>query len=58
VVLASAAAAAGGDPTGAVTLAENPEAPVDYVWVLVAAFLVMFMQPGFAMFETGFSRAI
>ena len=57
VVLASAAAAAGGDPTGAVTLAENPEAPVDYVWVLVAAFLVMFMQPGFAMLEAGFSRA-
>ncbi|MDF2957638.1 MAG: Ammonia channel protein AmtB [Candidatus Alkanophagales archaeon MCA70_species_1] len=57
VVLASAAAAAGGDPTGAVTLVENPRAPVDYVWVLVAAFLVMFMQPGFAMLEAGFSRA-
>ncbi|MDF2955118.1 MAG: Ammonia channel protein AmtB [Candidatus Alkanophagales archaeon MCA70_species_2] len=50
-------AAVGGDPTGAATLVENPRAPVDYVWVLVAAFLVMFMQPGFAMLEAGFSRA-
>ena len=27
------------------------------VWVLVAGFLVMFMQVGFAMVETGFTRA-
>ncbi|RJS80862.1 ammonium transporter, partial [Methanophagales archaeon] len=46
-----------GDPTGARTLEENPEAPVDYVWVLICGFLVMFMQPGFAMLEAGFSRA-
>ncbi len=26
-------------------------------WVLVCGFLVMFMQVGFAMFETGFTRA-
>jgi Amt family ammonium transporter len=30
---------------------------VDNVWVLVAAFLVFFMQAGFAMVETGFTRA-
>jgi Amt family ammonium transporter len=30
---------------------------VDYVWVLVSGFLVMFMQAGFAMVETGFCRA-
>jgi len=45
------------DPTGAMTLAENAQAPVDYVWVLVCGFLVMFMQAGFAMVETGFCRA-
>ncbi|NSW82582.1 MAG: ammonium transporter [Syntrophothermus sp.] len=45
------------DPTGAETLKENPEAPVDYVWVLVSGFLVFFMQAGFAMVETGFCRA-
>jgi len=45
------------DPTGVQTLKENPQAPIDYVWVLVCAFLVMFMQPGFAMLEAGFCRA-
>lgn len=30
---------------------------VDNVWVLVAAILVMFMQPGFALVEAGFTRA-
>ena len=45
------------DPTGAATLKANPEAPVDYVWVLVCGFLVMFMQAGFAMVESGFCRA-
>ena len=30
---------------------------VDFVWTLVAAFLVFFMQAGFAMVETGFTRA-
>src|SRR3989338_6718387 len=45
------------DPTGAKTLEANPQAPVDYVWVLVCGFLVMFMQAGFAMVETGFCRA-
>jgi len=29
----------------------------NYVWTLVAAFLVFFMQAGFAMVETGFTRA-
>ncbi len=46
-----------GDPSGAKTLEENSRAPVDYVWVLMSGFLVMFMQPGFAMLEAGFSRA-
>ncbi len=30
---------------------------LDTVWTLVAAFLVMWMQAGFAMVETGFTRA-
>ncbi len=30
---------------------------LDTVWVLIAAALVMFMQPGFAMVEAGFTRA-
>jgi Amt family ammonium transporter len=30
---------------------------LDTVWVLIAGVLVMFMQPGFAMLESGFSRA-
>lgn len=45
------------DPSGAATLAANPSAPVDYVWILVCGFLVFFMQAGFAMVEAGFCRA-
>jgi Amt family ammonium transporter len=45
------------DPSGAETLALNPQAPIDYVWVLVCGFLVFFMQAGFAMVEAGFCRA-
>src|SRR6266403_3530074 len=30
---------------------------INFVWTLVAGFLVMFMQAGFAMVETGFTRA-
>jgi len=32
-------------------------AKLDTLWILIAAFLVFFMQPGFAMVETGFTRA-
>ena len=38
------------------TAASNAIA-IDTVWTLVAAFLVFFMQPGFAMVEVGFTRA-
>ncbi len=31
--------------------------PADFAWILVTAFLVFFMQAGFAMVETGFTRA-
>lgn len=57
MILALIPSAMAGDQTGARTLEENPGAPVDYVWVLICGFLVMFMQPGFAMLEAGFSRA-
>lgn len=30
---------------------------INFVWTLITAFLVMFMQAGFAMVETGFTRA-
>ena len=29
---------------------------INNIWILLAAFLVMFMQPGFAMVESGFTR--
>lgn len=45
------------DPTGAETLAKDPRAPSDYVWVLVCAFLVFAMQAGFAYLEGGFCRS-
>lgn len=45
------------DPGGAETLASNPAAPVDYVWILLCGALVFFMQAGFAMVEAGFCRA-
>lgn len=46
-----------GDPTGTDTLQQNSALSVDYIWVLVCAFLVMFMQAGFAMLEAGFCRS-
>jgi Amt family ammonium transporter len=36
---------------------ENNAIAIDTVWTLIAAFLVFFMQAGFAMVETGFTRA-
>jgi ammonia channel protein AmtB len=52
------------DPTGALTGSTTAEeAPGHYrvsiniVWTLITGFLVMFMQAGFAMVETGFTRA-
>jgi Amt family ammonium transporter len=38
------------------TAASNAKA-IDTVWMLIAAFLVFFMQAGFAMVEAGFTRA-
>ncbi|MGH9199490.1 MAG: hypothetical protein ACRD1T_27635, partial [Acidimicrobiia bacterium] len=53
----------GGDPTGADTIDidnEPGEAAVvaaNYAWTLIAAFLVFFMQAGFALLEAGSTRS-
>ncbi len=31
--------------------------PVDFLWIIIAGILVFFMQPGFALVETGLTRA-
>lgn len=38
-------------------LVDQNRLAVNFVWLLVAGFLVMFMQAGFALVETGFTRA-
>lgn len=45
------------DPSGAKTLKEDPNAPVNFTWTLVAGMLVFLMQGGFAMLEGGLTRA-
>ena len=55
LVLPASALAA--DPSGAATLTENPDAPLDYVWIIMAAALVFIMQGGFAMLTAGLCRA-
>src|SRR6185369_12108638 len=52
-------AAQAGKPTleeVASTVGHNKIA-INFMWVLIAGFLVMFMQAGFALAETGFTRA-
>jgi Amt family ammonium transporter len=52
-------AAEAGKPTleeVAATVGHN-KISLNYIWVLLAGFLVMFMQAGFALAETGFTRA-
>jgi len=56
-VLALPAVALAADPSGVATLEADAGAPIDFIWMLVAAFLVYFMQAGFAMVEAGFCRA-
>ncbi|MBF8268075.1 MAG: ammonium transporter [Dehalococcoidia bacterium] len=51
------ALAAGGDPTGADTLAADPNAGLNFAWVLVTGFLVFSMQLGFALLGAGLMRA-
>jgi len=53
------AAATAGKPTleEVAQVAGHNRVAINFVWTLVAGFLVMFMQPGFAMVETGLTRA-
>jgi Amt family ammonium transporter len=44
-------------PASAESIKEELQLNINIVWTCVAAFLVFFMQPGFAMVETGFTRA-
>ena len=48
-----------GEPTLAevAQVAGHNRVAINFVWVLIAGFLVMFMQPGFAMVEAGLTRA-
>ena len=60
LTLFASTVALAGDPNGEATLAEaeDPTAvALTFVWMLVAGFLVFFMQAGFALVETGFTRA-
>src|SRR6266550_640913 len=52
--------AAQGIPTAPAALPADSVAKtvsINFVWTLMTGFLVMFMQAGFAMVETGFTRA-
>ena len=54
-LLAQAAAGAKIDSVATQTAANSTS--INFVWTLVAGFLVMFMQAGFALVETGLTRA-
>ena len=49
--------AEGGDPGGGDTLEGDLDAAVNFAWTLSAAFMVFFMQAGFALIEAGSIRA-
>lgn len=60
VLLLLAAPVFAGDPSGAKTFSEDVagiKTSVNFTWVLIAAFLVFFMQVGFAMLGAGVLRA-
>ena len=49
--------AGGGDPGGGETLRSDADAAVNFAWTLSAAFMVFFMQAGFALVEAGSIRS-
>jgi Amt family ammonium transporter len=51
------AAGAQGAPTAVAHTAEDLISPINTMWVLIAAFLVFFMQAGFMALEGGFARS-
>lgn len=50
-------AALGAEPAAAPQAAGEVQTNLNYVWTILAAALVFFMQAGFALLEAGFSRA-
>jgi len=54
---AEPAAAAAEPPADPVAMVETLRMETDILWTCIAAFLVFFMQAGFALVETGFTRA-
>ena len=56
-VPAAPAAAAAAPAEAPPITADDVQKNANYLWTLVAAFMVFFMQAGFAMVETGFTRA-
>ncbi|MEM6784616.1 MAG: ammonium transporter, partial [Bacteroidota bacterium] len=44
-------------PDAGVAAAETVQVNLNYVWTIIAAAMVFFMQAGFALLETGFTRA-
>src|SRR2546428_6198915 len=63
LIVNTATAWAGGDPTGAklpkegVDKLTHGEIGLNLLWIVIGAVLVIFMQAGFALVETGFCRA-
>ena len=60
LALGASTALAQGTPAGAEAAAEAAAATqthLNYVWIVLAAVLVFFMQAGFALVETGFTRS-
>ena len=55
--IASCTMAHADEVAAAATLAEDNSVSINTVWMLVAAMLVFFMQPGFALCEAGFTRS-
>jgi Amt family ammonium transporter len=53
----SAGAVPGPESASALSVPDQAHANLDYVWTILAAALVFFMQAGFALLEAGFSRA-
>ena len=52
-----AVVAAPADSSSIESIKEELQTNINIVWTCIAAFLVFFMQPGFAMVECGFTRA-
>ena len=60
ILLCSTAAFAGPDEDSVKSIeqiAEELQNNINIIWTCIAAFLVFFMQAGFAMVEAGFTRA-